>query len=1336
MNGSRSYSGHHGTGESSLDALNRTIEGLEARIEGMLGRGGQGAGQAAGYGAGASPHQPAASGPGADLLEGIRARKRALANASRPEAAQPAAGRSQYYSAQPSAPRPAQPSAAAHTAPSRQPRASELSETLVREMAALRNEMSELRSEARQQALPDDLRSDLAGISAAIDALGTQDPGTDSLRLELDSMRAMIDRMAREDSVRSLESRWQAMEEQVSGLDVGGLREELINLAYRVDDIRAALSTRPQTCQSQAIETKIAELSGSIEAMSRQLGDADSQTPRQLEQIGDRLDEISRAIAAIPAPAAPAAFELDLAPFERLEARLASVSQKIDEMEPAGGTSEIGGRIEHLAARVAQLADEEAVARIDARIERLQTLVEEGGRHAGMPELSGHLADISGKIEALDARGIDSSLLSRLDDLATQIDKLSAVQPQESVVPEAVIGRLEALIGRAEQTASLNVDPLPGLETLDARLTDIASKLQQAEVSAAGYAMQPSAGLENVEAQLAEISARLDRPSDTAPQAIPGIENLEARLADIADRLDTSSVAAGPGEDTLRGLEDQIANLSQLISSAPQTQASDVFDERFASIEEHLATSDEFIVEAARQAAEAALSAYSGQAGAQQSPQSIANIEVITALADDLKALETLSRKTDDRTMRAFEAVQDTLLKIAGRLEKLDAMPATAGLADMREAVADARSSIEAAMPQASVDPLDAAMQHDGAMDPGSEPGTGPGFGPGFGQGGFDARPAHSPSEAAALAAAYAEREAAEQVDQTDAPAESASEKSFLSGLAARIRPGKEPQQKPAAEPQFTNSDAPPLDPSMELDPSTANMPLEPGSGAPDINRILQKVREAQAAERQRGGSGEDGSDKAEFLASARRAAMAAAAEVETIGKKGKGASSGGLLAVLKSRRRPILLAAGAVLLAVMSFPLVSGLFSGGDSDVVAVDPVLDQPAIIEPAAPVVEPLDAPIPQTALSVGQGDEAIADARLPEVRVIEPGSNPAADTMAQPANAPETASGLPPATSLEETAAIAPAQSPAAPAQAPAEAASTEPAANTVLMAELDALPEGAASAALKAAAAGSNPLALYEIGARFTEGRGVEIDLVRAASWYQRAADMGHAPSQYRIANFYEKGSGVDRNLDAAKKWYQMAAEQGNASAMHNLAVLYATAGAAPDFASASSWFERAAEVGVRDSQVNLAILYARGDGVTRDLVQSYKWFAIAANDGDKDAAVKRDEVFNALRPEQAEAARAAVAEWTAQPVSPDANAVEVPAAWSGDSTETAAVDMSKAVRNIQAILNNNGFDAGKPDGVMGKRTTAAIKAFQTSIGMEPTGEIDDRLVKELLERNG
>ncbi|WP_417423347.1 peptidoglycan-binding protein [Hoeflea sp.] len=1309
MNGSRSHSSRPGSGESSLDALNRTIEGLEARIEDLLGRNGQSV----------KATRSSPPGPGSDMLDGIRARQRALENIQRGpahSAVKPQAPN--FFTQQPvAAAAPARPAA-----PAPAPRA-DLSEALVKEMAALRREMSELRTEARDQALPQDLRRDLAGISASIDALGAQDSGADSLRLELDSMRSMIDRLAREDSVQSLESRWQSMEKQVSGLDVGGLRDELVNLAYRLDDIREALATMPATGQVQAIEDKIAELAQAIEIMTTRPAEFGAELPQLFDQLGARLDEITRAIAAIPAPPAPV---VDTAPFDRLEARLASVAQKIDQLqlEPADTTSDIGSRIEHLAARVAELADEEAIARLDARIERLQTLVEDGARGDRMPELSGYLSDISSKIEALDARGVDPSVLARLDNLADQIENFSAAPHQPAAVPEAVIGRLEALIGRAEATASRSVDPLPGLETLDARLADIAAKLQQAEVTAAGYAMQPASGLENVEAQLAEISARLDRaPVEQTQVTIPGIENLEARLADIADRLDMSSTAAaGPSDEAIRGLEDQIANLSRLVSSAPASAASEAFDERFASIEEHLATSDEFIVEAARQAAEATLTAYSGQLDAAPSAQSIANIEVITALADDLKALEGLSRKSDDRTMRAFEAVQDTLLKIAGRLEKLDMREisgGTAGLAGMRDAVADARTSVEAAMPHASTGALDHALQsaggdteedrhHAGAQDE------------------RETRVAHSPAEAAALAAAFATSEEQEQHStDTHYRADKGDGKSFLSGLAARIRPGKEVAAPVAAEPQFTETNTPPLDPSMEFDPATANMPLEPGSGAPDINRILQKVREAQAVERQRGGAADDGSEKSEFLASARRAAMAAAAEVETIGKGRKaGNAGGGLSDVLKSRRRPILLAAGAVLLAVMSFPLVSGMLSGGSDDQAVVEP-----AIVEPAAQN-EQLAAP--QGAES-GQADivnpQAVAETRLPEVRLVEPGSDaPASDTSVT--DTPVAATEMAPVTvSPEETAAIAPTAS-------PAPAAEVESGDTSVLMAELDALPEGAAPAALKAAAASGNPLAFYEIGARFTDGRGVAVDLARAATWYQRAADLGHAPSQYRIANFHEKGSGLDRDLVAAKKWYQMAAEQGNASAMHNLAVLYATAGEAPDFDNAAEWFGRAADVGVRDSQVNLAILYARGDGVTRDLVQSYKWFAIAANDGDKDAAVKRDEVYNALRPEQAEAARAAVANWTAKPINPEANAVEVPAAWGGDSTETATVDMDKAVRNIQAILNNNGFDAGKPDGVMGKKTVSAIKAFQSSVGMEPSGEITDALVKELLARNG
>jgi localization factor PodJL len=189
--------------------------------------------------------------------------------------------------------------------------------------------------------------------------------------------------------------------------------------------------------------------------------------------------------------------------------------------------------------------------------------------------------------------------------------------------------------------------------------------------------------------------------------------------------------------------------------------------------------------------------------------------------------------------------------------------------------------------------------------------------------------------------------------------------------------------------------------------------------------------------------------------------------------------------------------------------------------------------------------------------------------------------------------------------------------------------------------------------------------------------------------------------------------------------------------MHNLAVLNASGvKGEPDYAAAVGWFTKAAELGVSDSQFNLAILYARGNGTAQSLDASYKWFAIAAKGGDQDAAQKRDEVAKAMRKDQLDAARAAAESWTPQPLDDAANTIQLPDEWAGDKPlKTSSVDMEKAIRNIQAILNKNGFDAGAPDGKMGQKTIGAIKSFQTSIGQEPSGRINDALVKELLTRN-
>jgi localization factor PodJL len=168
--------------------------------------------------------------------------------------------------------------------------------------------------------------------------------------------------------------------------------------------------------------------------------------------------------------------------------------------------------------------------------------------------------------------------------------------------------------------------------------------------------------------------------------------------------------------------------------------------------------------------------------------------------------------------------------------------------------------------------------------------------------------------------------------------------------------------------------------------------------------------------------------------------------------------------------------------------------------------------------------------------------------------------------------------------------------------------------------------------------------------------------------------------------------------------------------------------------SAGRWFTKAAELGVKDSQFNLGILSAKGVGVPQNLEESYKWFALVAKSGDKDAAQKRDEVANALRPEQLQRARASAELWKPKDLDLESNDITIPDAWMESPSKTASIDMKQAVRNIQLILNKNGYDAGGADGVMGAKTTEAITRFQKDNGMQPTGKVTEELVRALLAK--
>ncbi|SFA98749.1 localization factor PodJL [Rhizobium sp. NFR07] len=1325
MNGSRSAPPRHGD-RSSLDALNRTIEGLEARIQGLMAGAGRTAYQeravvgapapvaaAAPYPATLPPAQHGSQHTGGttrSVLAEIRERQRALEDAAqRVQASQPA---KETYVEAPRMPaprmaeRPAAPmhervqqtearrGAAPLADPSRQrmvaarlsdathrgdagaaPGAAsgiqdfndalarlrqdlkrDFSDGFGREMKALRDEVRAIKLQAEDHRLSPNVESDLTRLAQGIDQLTMQaTPEAAGLRAEFEELRVVMDGLARETSLQQMQNQWQGLEERIQEADASALREEIVALAYRTDEIRNQLGLMADSPVIRALEEKLLSLAGMMEKLGTRMQPTDAELGKQFGMLDQRLDEISRAIAAnVRAPASTA---LDDIALQRLEGRLGALMDHVEDIGRATSdtkaTDGLSLRIELLAGKIEELAEEQAAARLEERIEQLTALIHELQPPAGQTEeLTGYLSDISRKIDALDSNFTEHGLGERLEYLAQRIDEMEK-QPAADEESNAAFGRIED------------------------------------------------------------------------------------RLSDIAARLDEASAAPQNNDDALRGLEAQIAHLSTLISQPSGTSAwSPEFDTRMAAIEGYMATNDEYIVEAARQAAETVIEAYSRNLVA-GTASSGADVAALSGLAEDLKHLEDLARNSENRTHQTFEALHGTLVQIAERLDKLEGQ-ISGGSARAPHAEEAPRQQMFASAAPARQQVAPAVAATDPAMAPALSVELVEELA-GMNTGQTEAKLRDSSAISSTLSDHIPAHAEPVEIDGEDeqAPAKSG----LLSGLTRRFRSGGKQEAAPVA--RTLVEPAPSIDPSEAmgdvLPPERENDLLEPGSGAPDVKKILEKVRASQAAgEFDREKSGE----RADYIAAARRAAKAAAQEADPSQrgslpkaevKSGKGKVGAAKAAkgpsAFSQHRRPILMAVGAVLLALMAMPLIKTVTTSQEPQMAAVEAPAEENTE-QSAAPETTPATTadstttdmatdqpPMPEVQTPPDTGSEMAAEGNGTD----GPANDATSDATAQDGAMPESLAEMPePTRTQSETA-------PAASSEQPAATASAD-----------IVVPAGIEPKSLADAASGGDANALFEIGARFSDGRGVKADPAEASRWYRLAADRGLPPAQYRLGNMLEKGTGVVRNLDEALSYYRLAAEAGNSSAMHNLAVLYASGVTGkPDYAAAVEWFRNAANHGVVDSQFNLAILYARGNGVKQDLEESYKWFGAAANGGDTDAAEKRDEVAKAMRKEQLDSARAKLDAWKAMPLDPKSNSVDIPDEWaSGKGVTTASVDMTKAIRNIQAILNRNGFDAGTPDGKMGAKTVAAIKAFQNSIGQEATGKVNDALVRELLARNG
>ena len=516
---------------------------------------------------------------------------------------------------------------------------------------------------------------------------------------------------------------------------------------------------------------------------------------------------------------------------------------------------------------------------------------------------------------------------------------------------------------------------------------------------------------------------------------------------------------------------------------------------------------------------------------------------------------------------------------------------------------------------------------------------------------------------------------------------ETAATRSVTWQQAVRAHLAAQRQTEPASA--LSDFRLPPVE-NWSLPPAPGNS-SEPASAAAAEGE--PPVGEAQAA-----------AMRHDFIAAARRAAMAAQPSVG--GRRNRAEDAPGLLSRFRRKRtsageaaipdaaapvrsmRRRLLMAGLVLLAVVSAVAV------GSRELAPGKPL---PSATSPAA---GPEGTPVPTM-------DPLPAAPKLPEPEhpPERPGRTTANEVLdgiatASLAGSPEPAVAAPPAT--------------------------------------FGGTPAGIAATLWQAARTGDR-IAQFVVGSKFLDGRAMGRDAAEAARWFERAAAQGLAPAQYRLATLYERGSGVGRNPDTAARYYEQAALQGNIRAMHNLAVLMTgSSGHQVDMATAARWFREAALQGLKDSQFNLAILYERGLGVARNAAEAAYWYAVAAAQGDSDARTRVEVLRATLSRRDSDAATRRAAAFQPRPQRHDANVVSVPDPdWTAElrtPAEQAPVgplSQDEMVRRTKSMLSRLGFDIDTAAAKLDNRTANAIRLFQLRRGLPVNGMVSLALLEQL-----
>ncbi|HTW67486.1 MAG TPA: tetratricopeptide repeat protein [Bryobacteraceae bacterium] len=83
----------------------------------------------------------------------------------------------------------------------------------------------------------------------------------------------------------------------------------------------------------------------------------------------------------------------------------------------------------------------------------------------------------------------------------------------------------------------------------------------------------------------------------------------------------------------------------------------------------------------------------------------------------------------------------------------------------------------------------------------------------------------------------------------------------------------------------------------------------------------------------------------------------------------------------------------------------------------------------------------------------------------------------------------------------------------------------------------------------------DPVAQFNLGLLYVDGRGVPQSAAEAVNWFRRAAEQDYTRAQHNLGAMYASGQGVKRDYVQAYKWLNICAAKGDAGCIEQRALI-------------------------------------------------------------------------------------------------------------------------------------------------------------------------------------